>query len=49
MEADRTTTPTILVVDDEVDICLALRDLLESEGYKVETVETGSEALRRVS
>lgn len=49
MEADRTTTPTILVVDDEVDICLALSDLLESEGYQVETVQTGSEALHRVS
>src|SRR5690606_36985817 len=49
MEALRTTTPTILVVDDEVDICLALSDLLESEGYRVETVQTGSEALRRVS
>ena len=49
MEALRTTTPTILVVDDEVDICLALSDLLESEGYQVESVQTGSEALRRVS
>ncbi|MGB5056268.1 MAG: PAS domain S-box protein [Nitrospirales bacterium] len=49
METPRTTTHTILVVDDEMDICLALSDLLESEGYQVETVETGSEALRRVS
>ncbi|GJL60747.1 MAG: hypothetical protein NPIRA03_36040 [Nitrospirales bacterium] len=49
MEAVKTTTSTILVVDDETDICLALSDLLESEGYQVETVETGNEALRRVS
>lgn len=47
MEAMETDLPIILVVDDETDICLALSDLLESEGYKVETVETGNEALRR--
>lgn len=47
MEAVRTTPPTILVVDDETDICLALSDLLGNEGYQVESVETGNEALRR--
>ncbi|MEO8326680.1 MAG: response regulator, partial [Nitrospirota bacterium] len=47
MEAARTTPPTILVVDDETDICLALSDLLGNEGYQVESVETGNEALRR--
>ncbi|MGE0474152.1 MAG: PAS domain-containing protein [Nitrospirales bacterium] len=41
--------PRILVVDDETDICLALSDLLGSEGFQVESVETGAEALRRVS
>ena len=48
-EATRTSPPTILVVDDETDICLALSDLLRNEGYQVEAVETGNEALRRVS
>ena len=38
----------ILVVDDEVDICLALQDLLEGEGYQVDSVETGTDALNRV-
>jgi PAS domain S-box-containing protein len=47
MEAARSTPPTILVVDDETDICLALSDLLVNEGYQVESVETGNEALRR--
>ncbi|MDT3776315.1 PAS domain S-box protein [Nitrospira sp. MA-1] len=47
MEAARTTPPTILVVDDETDICLALSDLLGNEGYQVDSVETGNEALRR--
>ncbi len=41
-------TPAILVVDDELDICLALQDFLESEGFRVDTVETGNEALRRI-
>ncbi len=49
MEATKTSPPTILVVDDETDICLALSDLLGSEGYQVEIAETGNEALRRVS
>ncbi len=49
MEAARTTPPTVLVVDDETDICLALSDFLGNEGYQVESVETGNEALRRVS
>ncbi len=49
MEAAKTYPPTILVVDDETDISLALGDLLGHEGYRVEAVETGNEALRRVS
>ena len=49
MEATKTDPPTILVVDDETDISLALGDLLGNEGYQVEAVETGNEALRRVS
>ncbi len=48
MEATSMSPPTILVVDDETDICLALSDLLGNEGYRVEAVETGIEALRRV-
>ena len=49
MEATKTNPPIILVVDDELDISLALSDLLGHEGYQVEVVETGKEALRRVS
>lgn len=49
METSYSSTPHILVVDDETDICLALSDLFGSEGYQVEAVETGNEALRRVS
>lgn len=49
MKAAKTNPPTILVVDDETDISLALGDLLGNEGYRVEAVETGNEALRRVS
>ena len=35
----------ILIVDDDVDICRALSDLLEHEGYRVHFVGTGTEAI----
>ena len=36
---------SILIVDDEPDICLALEDLLRHDGYTVRSVMTGREAL----
>ena len=36
----------ILVVDDDPDICLSLRVILENDGYAVRTARNGSEALR---
>jgi len=36
---------SILIVDDEPDICLVLEDLLRYEGYTVRSVMTGREAL----
>jgi PAS domain S-box-containing protein len=39
---------TILLVDDEPDIVLALQDLLEGEGYQIDVAITGTEALERV-
>jgi PAS domain S-box-containing protein len=36
---------SILIVDDEPDICLALEDLLRHAGYTVRSVMTGKEAL----
>ncbi len=36
---------SVLVVDDEPDICLALEDLLQHDGYTVRSVMTGREAL----
>jgi CheY-like chemotaxis protein len=38
---------TVLVVDDEPDVRLALRAMLESQGWKVEEAATGEEALER--
>ncbi|RMG72809.1 MAG: response regulator, partial [Nitrospirae bacterium] len=40
--------PSILVVDDEEDICRALQFLLSREGYRVETSLSGAEALKRL-
>ena len=38
----------VLIVDDDEDIRVALRDLLESQHYTVEGVSTGSDALVQV-
>jgi len=41
--------PTILVVDDEPDMCWALVQILRPAGYAVTTALTGAEALARVA
>jgi len=38
----------ILVVDDEKDIRVGLKNLLDSEGYKVDTAIDGNDALEKV-
>jgi len=37
----------ILVVDDDVNILRIFRSILEKEGYVVDTVETGKDALKK--
>lgn len=37
--------PPVLVVDDEKNMRLSVRSLLEDEGYAVRTVESAEEAL----
>ena len=37
---------TVLVVDDEPDVCWALETLLRREGFTVVTAESGTEALQ---
>ena len=39
----------ILVVDDEPDIALALKDRLEMEGYQIITAADGMEALEKLA
>jgi two-component system response regulator AtoC len=39
---------SVLVVDDEKAMQLALRGLLSKEGYRVETASSGEEAVRRI-
>jgi len=41
--------PHILLVDDDPDICLALHDFLAHEGYDVQVVRTGKEAVERAT
>jgi DNA-binding NtrC family response regulator len=39
-------SPSILIIDDEVDILCILKDLLEFRGYHVETSENAQEAIQ---
>jgi DNA-binding response OmpR family regulator len=38
---------TILLVDDDIELCGLLREYLSNEGYEVEAVHSGSEGLER--
>jgi DNA-binding NtrC family response regulator len=41
------TNRTILVVDDDEDILEGLKEILENEGYTVDTARTGQEAIEK--
>ena len=43
-----TSSSTILLVDDEPDIVLALQDLLEADGHQIDVASTGVTALESV-
>src|SRR5476649_840187 len=43
-----TNAPSILVVDDEVDTCRNLSDILTDLGYHVDTAHDGKTALEKV-
>lgn len=40
--------PSVLIVDDEPDICMGLSDFLKHNGYEVRAVQAGRDALREV-
>ncbi len=40
--------PSVLIVDDEPDICMGLSDFLKHNGYAVRAVHAGRDALREV-
>ena len=40
--------PSVLIVDDEPDICMGLGDFLKHNGYTVRAVQAGHDALREV-
>lgn len=48
MDTSLLSLPSVLIVDDEPDICTALGDFLKHAGYDVRTAQTGREALRVV-
>lgn len=47
--AGRTVMDTILLVEDRESLAAMLREALETEGFQVEWVPTGSEAVRRIA
>ena len=44
----RTTSGSVLVVDDEADLSALIEDILEASGYQVETALDGAAALERL-
>src|ERR1700680_402092 len=42
-----TTSLHVLVIEDDADTCVNLRDILELDDYRVATVGTAADALRR--
>ena len=48
-KTSETTTPRVLIADDQPDILEALRLLLKPEGYRVETAGSPAEVLAAVS
>jgi CheY-like chemotaxis protein len=47
--SDPKSTRTILVVDDDKNLALSVRLILEGEGYNVDTANTALSALRKLS
>ena len=41
------TKPSILVIDDDEDIRKGLSKILKDNGYRVDSAETGRQALRK--
>ncbi len=48
-DSKKASSPRILIVDDDLAVALMLGALLRSEGYLVDTVGSGVEALLKVS
>ena len=42
---ENAATPTILVIDDDGDLLDVLRDVIEGEGYRAVTAQSGEDAL----
>ena len=43
-----TTSPSVLVVDDETDACRNLADIFSDLGYRVEIAHDGASAVEKV-
>lgn len=43
-----TARANILIVDDEIGVCQTIKDILEDEGYAVDLVQTGVDAIEKI-
>lgn len=46
MNVELSSLPKVMLVEDDLDICASIREILESEGYEVESAGDGEHALR---
>lgn len=44
----KTTTASLLVIDDDAHVCRAMQRILEVEGYSVQVAGDGAEGLKRI-
>jgi len=45
-DSSENTTPHLLIVDDDLDLCDVLAGYLEAEGFRVSSAHTGSEGAK---
>ncbi len=47
--SERVETGAILIIDDEIEICLNLQDMLQLEDYRADYATTAKEALAKIA
>ena len=48
MDKTLSTQANILIVDDEIGVCQTIKDILEDQGYQVDQVQNGVDAIEKI-